>query len=108
MLSKDTPLCEGIVAFALLVSLQYVVAQASQYLPTVERLVKSDPRVLLIDGVIDGEALREERVSQRELKAAVRKAGLGDLCDVAAVVRETDGTFSVISKDKAAARSAFP
>lgn len=71
-------------------------------------MVKSEARLLLLDGVLNRDALRDERVSPREVEAAVRKAGLGDLADVAAVVLETDGSFSVISNDKASGRSAFP
>lgn len=107
-LSKDVPLAEGVLGFAILIALQYLVAQLNQHFGLIEKLVKSNPRILLLDGVMDCDALLEERVSQREVKAAVRKAGLGDIADVAAVVLETDGSFSVISKEKAAARSAFP
>ncbi|HEY9093009.1 DUF421 domain-containing protein [Parasphingorhabdus sp.] len=108
LLSKDVPLAEGVASFVLLIALQFVVAQLTQHVPFVEKLVKSEPRVLLRDGVIDHSALRDERVSQREVEAAVRKSGLGDLADVAAVVLETDGNFSIISNDKAGDRTAFP
>ncbi len=107
-LSKEIPLAEGLAGFALLIALQYLIARLNQHFRLVEKLVKSNPRILLLDGVMDCDALREERVSPREVKSAVRKAGLGDLAKVAAVVLETDGSFSVISKEKAAARSAFP
>lgn len=108
LLSKDIPLAEGVLGFVLLIGLQYLIAELSQRIPFVENLVKSNPRILLIDGTIDHGALRAERVSAREVQAAVRKAGLGDLRDVAAVVLETDGSFSVISNDKASGRTAFP
>ena len=74
----------------------------------IEKLIKSDPRILLLDGVVDDDALRDERVSPRELEAAVRTSGHGDLAAIAAVVLETNGKFSVISRDKAGARTAFP
>ncbi|MEO6092017.1 MAG: YetF domain-containing protein [Novosphingobium sp.] len=108
LLSKDVLLAEGVLGFALLIALQFVIARLSQQVPFIEKLVKSEPRLLLIDGVIDARALRDERMSRRELEAAVRKSGLGDFADIAAVVLETDGTLSVISRDKAGARTVFP
>jgi uncharacterized membrane protein YcaP (DUF421 family) len=58
--------------------------------------------------VIDLAALRAERVTREEILAAVRSAGFGDLDAIAAVVLETDGSFSVISKHQAGSGSALP
>ena len=41
--------------------------------------------------------MRRERVVRGEVLAAVRERGIGSLDEVAAVVLETDGTFSVVS-----------
>ncbi|WP_373486868.1 DUF421 domain-containing protein [Blastomonas sp.] len=108
LLSKDVTLAKGMTAFLVLVVLQYAIAALSVRFNAVEDLAKSDARCLLIDGTIDREALRKERVTREEVLCAVRGAGLGDLDDVAAVVLETDGTFSVIARSKAGARTAFP
>lgn len=108
LLSKDVALVEGIVAFVVLVLLQYAIAALSVRYRIVETMAKSEACPLLIDGVIDRQALRRERVTRDEILCAVRGAGLGDLADVAAVVLETDGTFSVVSRDRAGSRSALP
>jgi uncharacterized membrane protein YcaP (DUF421 family) len=47
-------------------------------------------------------------VTRDEVQAAVRSAGCGDLADVAAVVLETDGSFSVIPKVRLGTGSALP
>ena len=44
------------------------------------------------------EALLAERVTQKEVEAAVRDAGYQDLSGVGAVVLETDASFSVIGR----------
>jgi uncharacterized membrane protein YcaP (DUF421 family) len=108
LLSKDVALAEGIAAFVILVLLQFAIAALSVRFRSVERVAKSDARALAIDGVIDEQALREERVTREEVLCAVRSAGLGDLAQVAAVVLETDGSFSVVSREKAGARTALP
>ncbi len=45
--------------------------------------------------------MRTQRVTDREIRQAVRSQGIGDLERVAAVVLETDGTFSVIPSSQA-------
>ena len=47
LLSKDVPLAEGVLAFALLIALQYVIAWFSVRSRTVSRFVKAEPTLLL-------------------------------------------------------------
>ncbi len=51
LLSKDTSLAQGVLAFALLVSLQWSITWLSVRFNAVERLVKATPRLLLLQGV---------------------------------------------------------
>ncbi len=97
MLSKDVPIVDGVTGLAMLIALQFIIAYASAHWQWASRWVKSDPRLLLYNGEILHQALLDERVAESEVRAAVRTAGLADPKDVAAVVLETDGTFSVIS-----------
>lgn len=108
LLSKDVALLEGVLAFVVLAALQYGIAWTVLRSDRIEAAVKSGPRALLTDGVINQGAMREERVTEEEVKSAIRKSGIGDLALVAAVFLETDGTFTVIAKEKAGGRSAFP
>ena len=96
LLSKDVALAEGVLAFMLLIALQFIVAWLSVRSPWVEELVKSEPTLLLYQGQFLRPAMKRERVSQSEIEAAVRQQGIADPAAVAAVVLETDGTFSVI------------
>jgi len=108
LLTKDVALAEGVLGFLVLVLLQYVIAAAAVRFNWAEKLAKSSPSALLIDGRMNEQVMRRERVTREEVMAAVRSSGLGDLADVAAVVLETDGTFSVVSMKHAGARSALP
>ncbi len=108
LLSKGVALAEGIVAIVVLVVLQYAIAALSVRSKLIEKIAKADARYLLRDGSIDKQALKQERVTREEVLCAVRSNGIGDLNDVAAVLLETDGTFSVVSKANAGARTAFP
>lgn len=100
LLSKDVPLLEGILGLALLIALQWIVAWGSSRSRRVNRLVKSDPRILYHRGQVLKDALKSERVAEEELVAAARSSGHADLSEVETVVLETDGTFSVIGRNR--------
>lgn len=108
LLSKDVALAEGVLGLVLLTCLQFGIAWASIRSRTAEAVAKSNARMLLKDGVIDKQALKDERVTHEELLAAVRGGGLGGLELAAAVVLETDGSFSVVAKSQAGSRDALP
>ncbi|MBD0254473.1 MAG: DUF421 domain-containing protein [Cytophagales bacterium] len=107
LLSKDIALLEGVVAFALLVGLQFVIAWLSCRSKTVESLVKSEPSLLFYHGRFLHRAMQSERVTESEVRAAIRSAGIAGLDEIAAVVLETDGTFSVVKGGKTSSSSSL-
>lgn len=96
ILSKDVALVEGVLALALLIGLQYAITWLSVRSSTVSNLVKSEPSLLLYNGRLLPDALRRERVTEDEVRAAARASGQPVLDDLLAVVLETDGTFTVV------------
>lgn len=97
LLSKDVSLAEGLLAFALLCALQFVVAFFSVRSRRFQAIVKAEPALLYFRGKFLVEAMRRERVAREELIAAARAQGALSLRDVEAIVLETDGSFSVLS-----------
>jgi uncharacterized membrane protein YcaP (DUF421 family) len=98
LLSSDVSLSEGLLAFVLLCSLQYAVAWLSVRSRRFREIIKSEPALLLRNGEYLRGAMRAERVTEDEIRAAVRSSGYADPSQVAAVVFETDGSFSVIAE----------
>jgi uncharacterized membrane protein YcaP (DUF421 family) len=98
VLSKDVPLAEGLLALALLIALQWVVAWGSTRSQRVSELVKSEPQILYHRGKMIEGALMRERVTPEEIAAAARGNGHGELDEVDTVLLETDGSFSVIGR----------
>ncbi len=96
VLSKDVSLAECVLAFALLIGLQYLVSWSTLRFATLRRLLRADPTLLLYEGRLIDAALRAHRVTDDDVRAAVRGAGIADLQDVLAVVLETDGSLSVV------------
>jgi len=101
LLSTDVSAVRGAVAMALLVLAQFVVATLSTRSEAFQAFVKSRPRLLLENGVMDRAALRDERVATEEVLAAARAGGYARLEDVGYVVLETDGSFSVLPRGEA-------
>ncbi|GAB3484885.1 DUF421 domain-containing protein [Azotobacter salinestris] len=102
LLNRSIALAEGALAFALLTGLQFAITWSSVRARWVRRIVKAEPQLLLHDGQFLKGALRRTRVTEEEILAAVRGAGMSGLEDVRAVVLETDGSFSVIRQGKQA------
>jgi uncharacterized membrane protein YcaP (DUF421 family) len=98
LLSKDTTLAQGVVAFGLLVVLQWIITRLSVRSALVRRWVKAQPRLLLYQGQLQHEALCQERVTEGEVRAALREQGISAVEDAEAVVLETDGSFSIIKQ----------
>ena len=96
LLNKSVPLAEGVLAFATLIGLQYIVASLSTYSSKWQNIVKSEPALLLFRGEYLHKVMDRERVTEAEILAAVRSSGNAGLGDIEAVVLETDGSFSVL------------
>lgn len=106
-LSKTVALTEGVFAVMVLIGLQFLITWLSVRFASVRNLVKAQPTLLLDRGTMLQNALRSQRVTESEVRAAVRAAGIAALEDVTAVVLETDGSFSVIKHSEAGSRSAL-
>jgi uncharacterized membrane protein YcaP (DUF421 family) len=100
LLSKDVSLAEGILALALLIALQFGITWLSVRSPRFQAFIKAEPKLLLHQGHFLDRALRSERITREEVLAAMRADGAADLSEVAAVVLETDGTISVLSRGR--------
>lgn len=94
--AKSVSLAEAVAAFALLVSLQYVVTRLQVRWPVVSTVVTNRPRLLYFRGEFLEDAMREERVTEGEVRTAARKNDHGSLSEVEAVVLESSGEFSVL------------
>lgn len=97
LVSKDVALAQGAVALALLIGLQYVITWSSVRNQWIRKLVTGEPALLLFRGQPIQVALRKSRVTEDELRAAIRSSGIGKIEAVEAVVLETDGSFSVLA-----------
>ena len=107
IISKDVVLIEGVIAFALLIGLQFVITRLSVRFDSIKNVVKAEPTLLFDKGEFLNEAMRRQRVTESEIRAAIRSNGLAAIEEAEAVVLETDGTFSVVKKSANDSRTAL-
>lgn len=106
-LSEDVSWSEGAVALALLGVLQLLVSWTTVHVARGRGAVTAAPTLVLRDGQPLAAALRSQRLTDSELRQAVRSSGSGGLESVAAVVLETDGTLSVLTREQLGSGSAL-
>lgn len=88
---------EGLAAVYSLLAMQWMVTTAAGKSSALSGMLRAEPRLLVHQGRILEGAMGEERVSEHEVRAAVRESGLHSIADdVAAVVLEADASLSVL------------
>lgn len=97
---EDVTLIEALLAIGLLMGMQYAVTRAVLRNGLVRRLVKAQPTLLMRDGEFLHDNMRAERITEGEVRAAIRGHGLAATSQVGAVVLETDARMSVIPQSK--------
>ena len=107
-LSSDVSLIEGVAAILLLVAAQWAVSWASVRTSLARRLTRAEASIVFADDVFDDTTLERERLTRGEVLQAIRASGCGDIELVAAVVLETDGSFSVIASAQSGDLTALP
>lgn len=96
ILDKTTTLAEGLVTLALLVGLQMAVAWLATHSPQARHLMLSDPVMLAYRGELCRKAMRNARISQRDVEQALREHGLTEVTAAQLVVLEPNGQISVL------------
>ncbi len=100
ILDSSIALTDGLTAFVVLVGLQFAISWFSSRSQRIDRIVKSEPKLLCYNGAFLFDALKRERIVESEIMQSLRSQGFSSLKDVNAVVLETNGNISIISELK--------
>ncbi|MEX0772050.1 MAG: YetF domain-containing protein [Balneolales bacterium] len=98
LLNKDVTLAEGVIGFAVLIFLQFIVTWLSVRSNMVKSYIKSEPTLLFYKGEYLIGAMVSERITKDEIMATAREKGSGGMNTLDAVILETDGSMSAINK----------
>ena len=92
------PLTAGIVPILALVSFEVIVSSIGLKCKGMRKLISGNPIILIRDGVIDQEKMRELRYSLDDLLEQLRSKDVFDISEVAFAIVETTGQLSVFHK----------
>lgn len=97
-LNKSVALVDGVLVFLLLIFLQFMITWFSVRIEKLKHIVSSQPSLLLYKGDLLHENMKKERISIEDVYAAARSNQISQLEDIDAVVLETTGTVSILTK----------
>ena len=107
LLSTKDAFGQGVLAFALLVLFQYIITWVSVRSSIIQKLIKSEPALLLYRGEMQHDVMKRERIAEGEILATLRASGISAIEGADAVILETDGSFSVIENLEDSSASAL-
>ncbi len=97
MVGDDTSLSGGLVAALALFAMNYVFKRLSLGSQSISNVIDGEPVLLIYNGEIRPNALKEASISLEQLKAVVREHGVEEISDVNLAIFEVDGNISVLS-----------
>ena len=99
MASDYKSITEGLILVATIVFWDYFLDWLGYRIPLVRRLVHPAPLLLIKDGRLQRRNLRQEMITEEELRGQLREQGVETLEGVKRSYMEADGHISVIKKD---------
>ncbi len=105
--AENVPIIEVLVAFVVLVGLQWAALGLRNKIPPLGRLMRPIPDVLYSHGQRHEREMRKHSVTEADLQTAARTSGLGSLADAEYVILEPDGSISLITSSQVGDGSAI-
>lgn len=99
MVGENTTLPAGIIAATSLFLINYIFKLLLFKSKRLSTIVQGSPLLLIYKGEILEEHLEQAKISDDELKAAVREHGVEEVKDVDLAILEVDGNISVLSQN---------
>jgi uncharacterized membrane protein YcaP (DUF421 family) len=96
---EDMSVTGAILAISTMGLLAVGASIVSARFPGTRSVLEGTPVVILRDGQMFLEAMRQERITPDEVREEARKRGITDLAKVAWLIAESDGKFSFITHD---------
>ena len=101
MIHGDLSLAAGLVSAATLLVLNRLLTLAFLRVPRLSQLVNGGPILLVHDGTVIEDHLRQVGLTHPDLDAALRSRGFADPRRIREAVLETDGSITVVGADGA-------
>lgn len=96
--NQDIPLSHAVIPMILLLALEVTSSVILIRLPRLKNLVSARPTMLMKNGVLNQQALREMRMSMDELISEARQQGYSSLEQIDYAILEKDGKMTILPK----------
>jgi uncharacterized membrane protein YcaP (DUF421 family) len=96
---EDMSVTGAVLAVSTMGMLAVGASMVSAHFPRARPVLEGTPVVILRNGQMFLEAMRQERITPDEVREEARKRGITDLAKVAWLIAEPDGKFSFITYD---------
>lgn len=100
MAGAYTSIADGVILVGVIISWSYLLNWLSFHVPFLEKIITPRKLLLVNKGKILRRNMRKELITDYELMTEVRKAGLTQLDQIQFAFMESDGSISIIKKDK--------
>lgn len=94
----NVPLFAGIVPILTLISFDIIISALMMKFAGLRKMISGTPRMIIRDGIIDQNQLKELRFTIDDMMEQLRTANIFDPKDVAFAIVETNGSLSVYPK----------
>ena len=92
------PVIVGVTPILALVCFEVIMSWLSLHFPGLRRLVSGSPKIIISEGRVDTDVMRELRFSVDDLMTALRGQDVFDISQVQFAIVETTGSMSVMKK----------
>ena len=95
LIGNDNSISGGVVGALSLLTINWLVVRFLYSSPKADRLVEGTEQVLVLDGVVDRAALRQELLTENELLGVIHRQGFEGFESVKKCVLEPNGSFYI-------------
>jgi uncharacterized membrane protein YcaP (DUF421 family) len=95
LIGDDNSVSGGIVGALTLLTINWLVVRLLYSSPRLEKIVEGTDRTLILNGIIDHKALKDEVLSEEELLAVIHRQGYDDFDEVQECSIGPNGSFYV-------------
>ena len=95
IIGDDNSVTGGVIGAFSLLAINWVLMRLLYKMPKVNEALEGTKTVLIRHGVVDQAALKQETLTELELRSVLHKQGLNDYSEVETCVLEPNGTFYV-------------
>src|SRR5689334_23098744 len=98
IIGEDNSVTGGLIGATTLLAVNYMVVRFLYGHTTLERLVEGDCDVLIENGAVQLDRLKQELITENELEAAAHKQGFASLAEIDRAVLDPGGTIAFFAK----------